>query len=521
MYFFAGNEPPILMNIMAVSLSNIHYKKFLYAFLFMLAAIPGYAHQDYDDYDVMVRLAPGVSVTTIELRYDLDFQEEIIPNEVYLLEVDDPGELSGTLQNMKSDSDLEWSDYNYFGETPEATRQTLAVLDTTPTVSEYKDQTAFQRIRGPEAHAINQGQGIIVAVIDTGVDYNHPSLANNILRDGSNNVVGFDFVDDDNDPMDDADGTDDDNDGVADEGAGHGTHVAGIIALIAPQAKILPVRVLNTEGFGNFRAIYKGVKFAVDNGATVVNLSFGMPTRSEVVKDAIERIAFDSTIDASVIASAGNDGQKIDHFPAADGGNIISATATDPNDVKAAFSNFNNWVDLTAPGVGIYSTFLNGQFATWDGTSMSAPFITGQVALIRSYFQQTGGIQPSEGKIQDIVQYGTDYIYSINQPFKKTLGSGRVNLLNSVLLAHKDELADPLQVKRARYDLGKEKLSLRIVRKSNDATIPVLTVQGLGTMIYGSQRNRYKFKFKIATPPTQVTILSSDGQILTVYVAAQ
>jgi subtilisin family serine protease len=518
---FVGKRRLFITNPMIVPFKHLILRSGLLGFvcslLFVLPAFPD--HGDYDNYDVIIRVKPGVSINTINARYDTETQEQIIPNEVFVLEVQDSGDLIPTVTAMKTDQDLEWADYDYFGETPEATRQTLAVVDSTPSQSEYHDQDALLRMRAPEAQAINRGAGVIVAVIDTGVDYNNPDLTGHILRDSSNQVIGYDFVDDDNDPMDETDGQDDDNDGLTDEGAGHGTHVAGIIAVTAPDAKILPVRVLNTEGFGASIAIYKGVKFAIDNGAKVINLSFGTPTRSEVIQDAVDRIAFDPSINASVIASAGNDGRQVNHYPAAEGGNVISIASTDPNDVKAPFSNYNDWVDLTAPGVGIYSTFLNNQFAWWDGTSMSAPFVSGQIALIRSYFQATGGINPSETSIQQIAQYGTDYIYPINQRYKqgKKLGSGRVNLLNSVLLADNNKLADPLVVKKAIYK-NSGKLVIKVKRESTDGTVPVLDVQGFGTMSFDPAPNRYTLKVPLSSAPTQVTINSSDGQIITAYV---
>jgi subtilisin family serine protease len=377
----------------------------------------------------------------------------------------------------------------------------------------------MQRIRAAEAHAISRGNGVIVAILDSGVDYNHPDLTDHILRDASQNVIGFDFVDGDNDPMDEANGIDDDGDvpELIDEGFGHGTHVAGIIALVAPEAKILPVRVLDSEGAGDSLSIYEGILFALEQGATVINLSLGMSQKAEAIEDAIE-LAFGSHSsdfeEASVVASAGNNGNSSDHYPAAQGDNMIAVTATDPNDIKADFSNFNSWVDISAPGVGIYSTYPNGQYATWDGTSMSAPFVSGLTALLRS-------LDPgdSPGHVREVVQLGADFIYGINPAYKKKkkLGAGRLNLLNSLLIEND---ADPLAIKKAIYKTGRQKLVIRVDRKNEqgDTSVPVLTVEGLGNMTYDPARNRYTFKLQITNPPSQVTILSSEGLMLTGHI---
>ncbi|HSP06305.1 MAG TPA: S8 family serine peptidase, partial [Acidobacteriota bacterium] len=344
-----------------------------------------FADDSHDSKEIMIQLKPGVSINTINARYGTTTEDVLLRGTVYRVEVSEADKLDSTIAAMKKDPDILQVDFNYFGEAPEAFRRTLAVIDTSPTQSRYHDQDAYKRVRAQQAQTLSTGAGVVVAVIDTGVDYRHPALADHILRDSKNRVVGYDFVQNDRDPMDSTNGLDDDHDGLIDEGAGHGTHVSGIIRLVAPGAKIMPLRVLNSDGVGTSDAVARAIEYAVEyreetKVPMVINLSLGFPTQSFVVQDAIGEAAEEGI---PVVASAGND-HSAPHYPAAYSG-VISVTAIGPNGVKADFSNFGKGqIELSAPGIGIYSTFLKGGYAWWDGTSMSAPFVSAEAALAMS-----------------------------------------------------------------------------------------------------------------------------------------
>ena len=394
-------------------------------------------------------------------------------------------------------------------------RRTLAVTDTTPTSSEYHDQGAVVRMQMDEAHEISKGAGVIVAVIDTGVDYNHPDLRDHIFRDGHGDVIGMDFVDDDEDPMEEANGLDDDGDcpnvNCIDEGFGHGTHVAGIIALLAPDAKILPIRVLNSDGVGTSDHVAKAIDYALDftssNGKVVINLSLGLPEFSPFIYDQLQEAKKD---DVPVIASGGNNNNEAIHYPATepDESLVISVPATNPDDIKADFSNFNDVFDVSAPGVGIYSTFPSNEFATWDGTSMAAPFVTGEVALIKALEDEHN--QKSTKEIEKLVEASVDSIDTLNPNFVGKIGSGRNNLRKAVGLNGNGEL----QVKKAIYRTTRAKLVLQI--RSSAAPDAELTVSDgttiLGIMVFFPEKGYYIFKLKgISEPTGPLTITSSAG----------
>lgn len=252
------------------------------------------------------------------------------------------------------------------------------------------------------------GKGTVVAVIDTGVDYTHKDLADNIwvnegeipgngIDDDGNGYVddvhGVDFVDGDSDPMDER---------------GHGTHVAGIIAMtpgngggvgVAYGAKIMCVRAGQANGSFASSDIAKAIKYAADNGADVINMSFGGTGRSYLVESALQD-AFPSCV---LVAAAGNDGLPTndakqagylfteDIYPAGYK-YVIGVMATDNNKSLAYFSNWDFKegsgceYEMAAPGVGIYSTLPGNRYACWSGTSMATPNVAAAAAILRSKY---------------------------------------------------------------------------------------------------------------------------------------
>jgi len=508
---------------------------FLLCFLSLGIANADKDHEDHDDDEILLQLAPGVNIRTIEDQYDVETEDtDVVPGivpPIYRVKVDDKEDLESTVRAMEKDNRILEVEFNLLGETPEGVRRTLAVIDTTPTRPEYVDQNAFGRVRGPQAHSFSSGKGVIVAVIDTGVDYDHPQLADHILKD-DNKVVGFDFVDDDEDPMDEGNGLDDDNDSQIDEGAGHGTHVAGIIAALAPEAKIMPLRVLNSEGVGTVDSVVKALnfvqEFADDNSGhghghntpIVVNLSLGLPEQSFTLLAALRGVLNKGI---PIIASAGNLNSSAKHYPAAgDIGNldVIAVSATDRNDKKATFSNFGQWINLSAPGVGIYSTYMNSRFATWDGTSMAAPFVSAETALIMSELSTRNPNRALElNQILRPLKAGIDYIYGINPKYKpkNQLGTGRIDMESSVRIAAGSDI---LSVTNAVYIRNGKKLIVEI--GSTSAPDAILSIQGLGKMKYDASKRTYTFqKSGVNPPPSQIIITSSEGGLTSPRVAMQ
>lgn len=204
------------------------------------------------------------------------------------------------------------------------------------------------------------GKGsVVIAVIDTGVDYTHPMLKDRI-------VAGYDVLKNTSDPMD---------------VHFHGTHVAGIIADSTPaNVKIMPIRALNEKGEGYDSDISKAIRFAVDNGADIINLSFVGEDYSQYLANALN---YALAKDVLVVVVAGNNGaDTANYFPASEK-NIIVVSATDQNDNIASFSNTGDAIDLAAPGVGIVSSLPGNRYGSLNGTSMAAPFVSSIAAMIK------------------------------------------------------------------------------------------------------------------------------------------
>ncbi|MEH2139170.1 S8 family peptidase [Nostoc sp.] len=250
-------------------------------------------------------------------------------------------------------------------------------------------------IKAPEvwAHGYT-GKGVVVAVLDTGVDYNHEDLKNNIWTN-TKEIPGNGIDDDGNGYVDDVSGWNfaDKNNNTLDKN-GHGTHVSGTIAGennsygvtgIAYDAKIMPVKVLNDSGSGSYSSISKGIHYAVDNGANVINLSLGGPSSNSTLESAINYASSKGVI---VVMAAGNDGDSSPGYPARYASKSgIAVGAVDSNNNLADFSNrsgTNQITYVTAPGVKIYSSVPNNQYATYSGTSMATPHVAGVVALMLS-----------------------------------------------------------------------------------------------------------------------------------------
>ena len=226
----------------------------------------------------------------------------------------------------------------------------------------------------PRAWQHTRGEGVKIAVLDTGCDLEHPDLADNLLP-------GVNYVKFGEPPIDDC---------------GHGSHVTGILVAIdneigmvgvCPKAKVMPVKVLDSKGNGNMLCVSAGIKWAADNGADFIQMSLGTPIKVQQVRKAIQYAMAKGVI---TFCAAGNAGNTKEIFYPANYPETISIGAIDKNFKRAKFSNIGENLNFMAPGVEILSTVPKNWYAMISGTSQASPFACGVAALVLSYAKKTG-----------------------------------------------------------------------------------------------------------------------------------
>lgn len=255
------------------------------------------------------------------------------------------------------------------------------------------------------------GTGVTIAVLDTGVDVSHPMFASALTPSDT----WYDFMDGDAQPQDD---------GVLGLGAaGHGTEVAGLALIVAPGAKIMPVRVLDSEGRGHVSTVVSGIVWAADHGADVINLSLGADEPIEAVTQAVQ---YANAKGAVVVASAGNKGTEGLQYPAGEFGGSAMNLAVGSHGAawnKSTFSQYGA-LSLLAPGEEMVGPAPGGRLATWSGTSMAAPIVAAAAALALSNGQPSGAQAVAHLKA---TATPVDSLAS-NSTFAGKLGTGRLDL---------------------------------------------------------------------------------------------
>lgn len=365
--------------------------------------------------EVLVELNAGVNPATIATQYGLTQLEQFSNIQQYRFGINDTSVSPCTkAAQLRADNRVFVAGANHRMSPPEESGIIYWSGDpfrSKSTQSSYRNQWAMQSLNLPLPKGSPTGANTVVAVLDTGIDFNHPVFAGRIINGG------YDFVDNDSDPSEVyADGS---------KAYGHGTHVAGIIALIAPDAKILPIRVLDEYGIGDEWKIKKALKYVAEHFLIqgnqdkryVINMSFSTPDRPDAMESTFHRTVngrledntTENRIGIVAVAAAGNKGTNTPYFPAAETaceGGIISTAANGVNNDILYFSNYSSlylcdtqpkhWVNLMAPGYRIVSALPNRtnsqtpeeRYGTWSGTSMASPIIAGVVALVRSKYPQ-------------------------------------------------------------------------------------------------------------------------------------
>lgn len=299
-------------------------------------------------------------------------------------------------------------------EAPEGDGRTIPAGGTLWSV-QLSSQADLVRVGVPAAQGRALGQGVKVAVLDSGLIAEHPFLQERVVAGGR------DFVDDDADPEDAPNGIDDDEDGFVDEGHGHGTFAASLVVAVAPEARVLVLRVLGSDLFGTSSAVASAIMYAVNQGVHVIHMSLALPPEVEVVREAIQNA---QALGIAVVASAGNTG--VEDVSAAQGAaGAFLVTALDAEDRKADFASYGEGVALSAPGVDLHGAFPNPEpdTAIWSGTSFSAPLVTGGFALLRELYPLL-----SSADLLERLRATAASVDTQNPGLAGKLGAGRLDL---------------------------------------------------------------------------------------------
>jgi subtilisin family serine protease len=387
-------------------------------------AVPALAGED-DEVRVpnqfVIRLAPGASAPEVAASVGGGVLRSDSARNLHLISSSPLLDDDLVAQILDADARCLESEYQRRLSVPEAVTQSFFLTSSAPA---FDAQREGLPLGIPAAHAVTVGNGVVVAVLDTGVSP-HARLAGRLLP-------GFNFIALSADTGDTGDGLDNNGNGTTDEGVGHGTMVAGLVHQLAPGAAILPVTVLNSDGVGDTFAIAQGVYFAIERGARVVNMSFACPERAGIIEDAINDAR---AAGVTVVSAAGNTGNERQVFPAEAPG-VIGVAALAADGVRADFSDFGEYVDISAPGVELVSLMpvsLGGddaRYASASGTSFATALTSGVAALVKSRLPGAG-----PARVREMLEASASSIAAQNPGFGGLLGAGRIHAGGAVAAA--------------------------------------------------------------------------------------
>ena len=293
-------------------MKKLHWCAALIALICLLAAIApappsearaaGGFNDSFRDGEIVVGLVPGADINAFNARYGTAIKEQLAGANQYLLTLAPGVRVEDKLAEITGDLTVAFSGPNFKFQHAEIRQRSQAYIDQRSQAyidgqspPDFFGQPSLPRLHLAEAQRVSRGWGVRVAVIDTGIDFNHPAFAGRIL------YPNFDFVDNDGNPQEVMGGT----------GSGHGTFVSGLVALTAPGSLIMPLRAFGPDGSGTSFNLAKAIRFAADNGAQVINMSFGLLDRDKLIEDALE-YAYQRVY---MVAAAGNDNLNSLHFP--------------------------------------------------------------------------------------------------------------------------------------------------------------------------------------------------------------
>jgi len=390
---------------------------------------------------VIVQISPGVNIASIVSTLGATLIDNIDGTNIYLLNVRiGPLVNPATVQSLGGIvPGIDWAELNTGVLLPSFAVYGIVAVPPTQAADWYKYQPAWQLIEAQQALGYSTGRGILIADINSQVDYRHPALVGHLTS-------GYDFVA--SRPagsavlnQSEAGFLDQSEAGFLDQSeagfleqseAGfldsvpllnpaysHGTLCAGVLAGIAPDSMIMPLRAFDDRGRSDLFTLTKAIRYGVQQGAQVINMSFGVRVAANSLRNAIQYAQQNNVL---LAASAGNKNRSTPQYPAAYNG-VMGIAATDLLDKKAAFSNYGRYIFVDAPGVNIISAYPGGFYGIVSGTSFSAPTVAATAALVRSL--RISGVAGS-------IAAGAVNIDANNPGYENQLGYGRIDVCRSV-----------------------------------------------------------------------------------------
>lgn len=404
--------------------------------------------------EVIVQLQPNSSVDAVNARNETTTKKRIAGTDYYLLGVGDDKREDEVLTQLEADSSVIAASLNRIVQSPfTSLSQSImsfpdgyAVPSQPQTWYQLQARALDEQLSLTAAHMRSRGLGTTLAVIDTGIDRTHPSLAghlwvddrdagdapgNGIDEDGDglvDDAHGWDFVDGDGDPTE---GPDDPKTTVA----GHGTFIAGLIAVLAPECRIIPIRAFTPQGESDEFIVAEAIKWAADHGADVINMSFGTPVNSSILRNAVE-YAFQQN--AILVAALGNEATDTPPFyPARYDDRVMGVAAVDSSDKVAFFSNYGPHASMSALGKSIISAYPGADYALWSGTSFSTPLVGAEAALLIS-------ADRNSRVTRLVIEQTALNIDGLNEGFAGLIGRGRLRPLHALKALNINTALNPI-----------------------------------------------------------------------------
>ncbi len=369
----------------------------------------------------LVRLIPSADIAAFNARYGTSSIDGVPARNIHLVALPTGANEQNFRDNLAADAEVVSAELNYIADEQPPGGSTQSLFFRTSRAA-FIAEPAFSIVQAADSGDQARGTNTVVAVLDTGIDASHPELAGRIAPGGIDLVSGASA------PADVAQNIDSDGDGRLDEFVGHGTLVSGLVARAAPDCRIMPVRVMDSDGVATTFRVTRGIYHALDHGAHVINLSLGTFADPLLLRDALLEAQAAGVV---VVAAAGNDNAEVRRYPSAfQGTGVICVSATDGATLRAGFANYGEWITLCAPGVDVVSTTPGNEYGRASGTSFATPLVAAAAAVIRSGCAVAG---PAE--VRAALLQGATSLDPTNPGFETKLGAGLLNVAASVSIA--------------------------------------------------------------------------------------